>query len=149
MIRGESVRAMNRFASLTFGLCLAVVLTGCAASLSNPEDFIDGGTAPKSAEMILADSCGIGGCHDDITTAQGLDLVTPPVEDSVVDQPATAAGCESRTLVVAGDPNNSYLLDKIEAAFGICGDPMPQLGSLSENEMEILRQWIIELGDGG
>lgn len=128
---------------------MAVVLTGCAASLSNPEDFIDGGTAPKSAEMILADSCGIGGCHDDITTAQGLDLVTPPVEDSVVDQPATAAGCESRTLVVAGDPNNSYLLDKIEAAFGICGDPMPQLGSLSENEMEILRQWIIGLGDGG
>jgi len=140
---------MKRLASFTFGVCSALALAGCPGTLSNPADFVDGGSTEKSAEMILEESCGIGGCHDDITKAQGLDLVTPPVEDSVVDQPATAVGCESETLVVAGDPNNSYLLHKIEAAFGICGTQMPQLGSLPESEVEILRQWIIGLGGSG
>lgn len=139
---------MKRLASLTLGLCSVGALAGCPGSLSNPEDFIDGGSTDKSAEMILEERCGIGGCHDDITKAQFLDLLTPPVADSVVDQPATAMGCESRTLVVAGDPDNSYLYDKVIGAFGICGTQMPQIGSLPESEKEILRQWIIDL-DGG
>jgi hypothetical protein len=138
---------MKRFASLAYGLCSALVFTGCAGDLSNPEDFIDGGTVLKSAEAILAASCGTTGCHDDAPQPQaGLDLLSPNVESRVVDINATGLGCTSDTLVVAGDPDGSYLLDKVLDTIGICGLPMPVLGSLSASEVDILRQWIIDLG---
>lgn len=144
---------MKRFALFTLGVCPALLLVGCAASLSNPEDFVDGGTAPKSAEMILADSCGISGCHDDTPEAQaGLDLISPGVASRVVAVNAIGLGCEADILVVAGDPDSSYLLDKVLPAIGICGLQMPTVGTLSADEVETLRQWIIDLGgesDGG
>ena len=149
MIRGGSARAMNRLVSLTLGLCSAVVLTGCAASLSNPEDFMDGGTAPKSAEMILADSCGTAGCHDDAQPEAGLDLLSPNVESRVVDINAIGIGCTGDILVVAGDPDGSYLLDKVLNTPGICGLSMPVVGTLTQGEEATLRQWIIDLGASG
>jgi len=149
MIRGGSARAMNRLASLTLGLCSAVVLTGCAASLSNPEDFMDGGTAPKSAEMILADSCGTADCHDDAQPAEGLDFLSPNVESRVVDINAIGIGCTGDILVVAGDPDGSYLLDKLLNTPGICGLSMPVVGTLTQGEVATLRQWIIDLGASG
>ena len=141
---------MKRFASLTFGLCSILVFAGCAGSLSNPEDFIDGGTSPKSAEMVLADSCGTVGCHDDSPQPEaGLDLLSPNVESRVVGVNATGVGCESEILVVAGGPDGSYLLDKVLNTPGICGLSMPVVGTLSASEIEILRQWIIDLGGSG
>jgi len=141
---------MKRFASPAFGLCLAAVFSlslGCAESLSNPEDFMDGGTSPKSAEIVLAESCGTTGCHDDSPQAQaGLDLLSPNVESRVVDINAIGVGCTSDTLVVAGDPDGSYLLDKVVNTPGICGLPMPVVGNLSPSDTEVLRQWIIDLG---
>jgi hypothetical protein len=50
-------------------------------------------------------------------------------------------------LVVAGDPDGSYLLDKVLDTPGICGLPMPVVGTLTPSETEVLRQWIIDLGD--
>lgn len=146
MIRGGSARAMNRLVSLTLGLCSAVVLTGCAASLSNPEDFMDGGTAPKSAETVLVESCGTLACHDQERDPHFLDLRSPNIESRVVDVNAVGTGCTSDILVVAGDPDSSYLLDKVLNAFGICGLQMPVGDNLSDSEVEILRQWIIDLG---
>jgi len=155
MIRGDR-RVMKRFALFTFGVCPALLLVGCAASLSNPEDFMDGGTAPRSAEMILAESCGgIAGCHDSTPqAAAGLDLVSPDVESRVVGVNAIGMGCESDILVVAGNPDGSYLLDKVIPSLGICGLAMPtgSVPPLSADEVETLRQWIIDLGgesDGG
>jgi hypothetical protein len=139
---------MKRFALFTLGVWSALVLAGCAASLSNPEDFMDGGSA-GSAEMILADSCGgIPGCHDSTPqAAAGLDL---NVENRVVNVSATGEGCENDILVVAGNPEGSYLLDKVLPAIGICGVSMPTGGvpPLSADEVETLRQWIIDLGGG-
>ena len=141
---------MKRLASFTFGVCSGLVLAGCPGSLSNPEDFMDGGTNPKSAEMVLADSCGIVGCHDATSlAAAGLDLVSPNVESRVVDVNAIGIGCESDILVVAGDPDGSYLLDKVLSTPGICGLQMPITGTLSPSEIETLREWIIDLGGSG
>jgi hypothetical protein len=141
---------MKRFALFAFEVCSVVVLAGCPGSLSNPEDFIDGGSVAKSAEMILADSCGIPGCHDATAQAQaGLDLLSPGVAGRVVDVNAVGLGCESDILVVAGDPDGSYLMDKVLNAPGICGVEMPTVGVLTAEEEETLRQWIIDLGGSG
>lgn len=135
-----------------FGLCSALLFAGCAGNLSNPEDFIDGGATVKDAETILADSCGRATCHDSTPQAQaGLDLVSPNVDSRVVGVSAVGAGCESDILVVAGDPDASYLLGKVLVTPGMCGLQMPLVGSLSASEVDTLRQWIMDLGgsDGG
>jgi hypothetical protein len=140
---------MKRFASLTFGVCSVVVFAGCAGDLSNPGDFADGGSTPKSAEMVLADSCGVATCHDDITKTAGLDLLSPNVEDRVVNKNSIGLGCESSILVVAGEPDSSYLLDKVLGSVGICESQMPLLDTLPNSDIDILRDWIIDLGGGG
>jgi hypothetical protein len=137
-----------RFISTTLGLCAAaVLLTACPGSLSNPDGFGDGGVVVKDAETILAQSCGTTGCHDDTAQAQaGLDLISPNVESRVVDVNATGIGCTSRIMVIAGDPDSSYLMDKVRATPGICGLQMPVVGNLPADEIEVLRQWIVDLG---
>jgi hypothetical protein len=142
---------MRRFASLICGLCSIVLLGGCPGALSNPDDFVDGGTGPepRSAQDVFDDSCATVGCHDDVTLAGELDLLSPGVESRVVDVASKAIGCETDILVVAGDPDNSYMMDKINGAFGICGSQMPLLDTLPPDDVEIIRQWIIDLGDSG
>jgi hypothetical protein len=142
---------MKRVALFTWRVSAALVVVlvvGCPGSLSNPEDFIDGGSVDKDAETILAESCGTNGCHDaSPQAAEGLDLISPGVESRVVDISAVGQDCESSILVVAGDPDSSYLLDKVLDLPTICGVKMPLVGDLPPDEIEILRQWIIDLGD--
>lgn len=138
---------MARFGLASLGFCSAFLLSACPGTLSNPEDFADGGMVAKDAETILAESCGTTGCHDNTSQAQaGLDLVSPGVESRVVDVNAIGIGCTSRILVVAGSPDTSYLMDKVLNIPGICGLQMPVVGSLAPNDIEVLRQWIIDLG---
>lgn len=125
------------------------VFAGCVGDLSDPDAFSGSGTAPKSAEMLLADSCGTANCHDDVTKTAGLDLLSPNVEDRVIDRNSISLGCETRILVVAGDPSNSYLLDKVLGSIGICESSMPLLSTLPSSDIDILRDWIIDLGGGG
>jgi len=140
---------MKRLASVVFALVSALAVAGCPGSLANPDDFIDGGTIPKDAETVFEESCGTAGCHDDVTSASDLDLLSPGVEGRVVDVSATGIGCETRILVVAGNPDGSYLIDKVEGAIGICDDRMPLLSILSDSDIEVLRDWISDLGGSG
>jgi hypothetical protein len=138
---------MDRFIKVAVGLCSIALLSACPGSLSNRDAFGDGGVIMKDAETILAESCGTTGCHDDTSQAQaGLDLLSPNVEDRVVDVNAIGIGCTSRILVVAGDPDSSYLMNKVLNVPGICGLQMPVVGSLPADEVEVLREWIVDLG---
>ncbi len=138
---------MKRVALLAFAVG-ALPIAGCPGSLANPDAFGDGGGIPtKSAEEVFAESCGTTGCHDDSSQAQaGLDLISPGVADRVVDVNAIGLGCTEDILVVAGDPNTSYLLEKVLNTPGICGLQMPIIGTLSADDVEVLRQWIVDLG---
>ena len=44
------------------------------------------------------------------------------------------------------DPSGSYLLDKILGTIGVCGSRMPLLSILPDSDVEVIRDWIIELG---
>jgi hypothetical protein len=140
---------MTRFVTMWIGVWTVVVVGGCAGDLSDPGAFT--GEQPpvetKDAETILAESCGTTGCHDDSSQAQaGLDLVSPGVAQRVVGIGAIAIGCTDQTLVVAGDPENSYLLDKILNEVTICGLQMPIIGALDQEEVDVIRDWIVDLG---
>lgn len=99
-----------------------------------------------TVETIFEDSCGNAVCHDADAPAAGLDLVSPNVEDRTIDVASTDAGCASEFLVVAGDPDQSYLLAKILASPGICGGQMPIGTILDAMDTEVVRQWILDLG---
>lgn len=141
---------MQRFVFWWVGLCLASCLGGCPGALSNPEAFGDGGIQIKDAETIFGQTCGTSGCHDDSLQAQaGLDLLSPDLAARVVDVNAIGIGCGNEILVVPGDPDSSYLFQKILNTPGICGLPMPVVGALDSTEAETIRQWIIDLGGSG
>ncbi|MEZ4449493.1 MAG: DUF5777 family beta-barrel protein [Nannocystaceae bacterium] len=112
----------------------------------------DGGTGaapapsgPSAAELepklqaILADKC--GACHD-----AGADevVLTGPLAPLVSRKGATGVA-----MIVPGDPQGSYLMQKMVGAPGISGDPMP-LGDdpLPEGELALFRQYITALGAG-
>lgn len=139
---------MRCFASFGCGLCTILLLTGCPGSLSDPGAFGDAGTAPQDAQAVFDGNCVVG-CHDEANALGDLVLSSPDVESRLVDQPSKAVGCETEILVVAGDPDGSYLMDKIDSAIGICGSQMPLLDILPAEDVELLRQWIIDLGDSG
>jgi hypothetical protein len=46
--------------------------------------------------------------------------------------------------VIPGDPENSYLVQKLEGHSGIVGQRMPRTGGpyLTEGQMQIIRRWI-------
>lgn len=129
-------------------VCGLTLLVGCPGNLSNPDAFLDGGTELKDAETIFADSCGKSDCHDDSAPASDLNLLSPGVEARLINVNAIGSGCTNKILVVAGDPDSSYLMDKVLDAPGICFSPMPVpgTGELSAEEIEVIRQWIIDLG---
>lgn len=140
---------MKRLASVLFVLVAVSGGAGCVGNLADPDAFIDGGTIPKDAQTVFDETCATIGCHDDVTTAANLNLLSPGVESRVLNINATGVGCEARILVVAGDPNSSYLFDKVRGTIGICGSRMPLLSILPDSDVEVIREWIIDLGGSG
>jgi len=60
-----------------------------------------------------------------------------------------ALGCEEQKLVVAGDPERSYLLTKISSDAPACGARMPLDAHLPEGQIQCLRAWVSQLTSGG
>jgi hypothetical protein len=98
--------------------------------------------------MILG-RCTGSGCHDADAPAGGLDLASGGVVERLLG--AASAGCSGRTLVVAGDPGESYLYEKLSGDTPQCGAPMPKGGTpLTATELGCVGEWIASLtGDGG
>ena len=86
-------------------------------------------------------------CHnvDGAILANNLNLTGPTAYVALVNAPST--GKPSAIRVVPGDPDASYLVQKIEGAPGIVGERMPRTGGpfLTPGQIAIIRRWI-ELG---
>jgi hypothetical protein len=72
----------------------------------------------------------------------GLDLTGDPYSRLVG---AASRQKPDTTRVVAGDPDNSYLIHKLEGRQGIVGVQMPRVGApLTQGQIAIIRRWIAE-----
>jgi hypothetical protein len=89
---------------------------------------------------LFEDHCGGGICHSDgESTAAGLDLTTPGVEERVSGVPG--AGCVG-ILADPADPEASLLYTKVSDA-PTCGTRMPLNGeALTEDQLSCMRDWI-------
>ena len=90
---------------------------------------------------IFSQKCGVPGCH--------VPGGTGPMSLQTLNESFTnlvnAASVEVNGLdrVTPSDPDNSYLVQKVEGAPGIVGVRMPKDGAqLSSNEIGLIRDWI-------
>ena len=94
----------------------------------------------------LAGRASCVGCHTNQgrNPSGGLNLFGTPY-DALVGVPSR--GRPDLRFVVPGDPDASYLVQKLEGAPGISGTRMPRSGPpyLSAGQMLVIRRWI-ELG---
>lgn len=133
---------------LALSILSSLLLVGCPGGLNNPEDFIGGagGSPGPTVELVFQASCGNAICHDADQPAADLDLVSPNVASRTVDVNSTDPNCASDTIVISGDPDESYMMKKILNEPGICGGQMPIGTILDAEDTDVIRQWIIDLG---
>lgn len=115
------------------GLLAAGLLAGCGDELS------DIPTTDQLQSQIFTPRCATAGCHTSDAMQGGLSLEAPVR--------AKLVGVESsqvtRPLVDPGNPGNSYLMDKVRGTMTAGGTMiMPPSGSLSDEDIALIQQWI-------
>ena len=89
---------------------------------------------------ILTPNCAVSGCHTTASSIGGLDLSAGSSFASLVDVASSADSSIKR--VKPGDPDNSYLMQKLLGSVD-AGQQMPPGGpGLSESDIELVRDWI-------
>ena len=128
--------------ALTLGALLLAMASGaCGSSPAAPS-----APAAPTLSIIQLQICdtGCAPCHTDVgrTPAAGLNLRAGTSFANLVGVPSSNSPGAVR--VIAGNPNNSYLVQKIEGAAGIVGLRMPRGGPpfLSDAQATMIRDWI-------
>jgi hypothetical protein len=141
---------MKRFFLYTVCAACSVVFAGCdekLSSITGPTPNLEPTLSSIQTNIFnMSDSSGrlaCIGCHSDQgrNPAGGLVLLEGRSYQQLVGRASTGKAGETR--VIPGDPQNSYLVKKLEGR-DIVGDRMPR-GSgpfLTEGQMLVIRKWI-------
>lgn len=130
---------MIRILQIGAALCL-----GCAAPLEDPQRFDEGPYCSLDLDVpaLFVERCSTE-CHEGEDPAAGLDLATPGIEERLVAQASHI--CPGRVRVVPGDPDSSFLVEKVDGS-PECGLPMPMSEQpLSQRELACVRSWVRDL----
>ncbi len=102
-----------------------------------------GDSAPTLTEVeteVFQGSCVFSSCHQGASPAGGLNLETPSF-DKLVNKPSTQD--PQRMLVVPGDPDASYVVDKLLSRNLVAGtEMMPPTAALSQERIDMITSWI-------
>ena len=141
---------MRRAFFLTTSALAILTVAGCGDEKRLPVE--PGGPGPGPSPLatytrvqdeVFTPRCALSGCHlGPASLAQeGLVLTSGVAYDNVVMVRANQNASIFR--VTPGDPVNSYLWRKITAGQTIIGDRMPQTGSITEGERQLVTDWIL------
>ncbi len=101
---------------------------------------------PAIYEQVIEPSCTASRCHDADDPGGRLDLSAQATAyTELFERMSEGAQCGGSTRLVAGDPDGSLLIDKIEATSSadVCGSRMPLSGApLSEQRRCAIREWV-------
>lgn len=108
--------------------------------------IVIGPTLPQIQAVIFTPSCATSGCHNAGIQAGGLDLSSEAASHMNLVGVATTQLGGAGTRVIAGDPGNSYLIQKMENAMGIEGEvmPPPPRALIPQVDIDHVRQWITD-----
>lgn len=145
----------QRLLRLTLQCCLfligAAVATGCDEKLSDlagPSPNLQPTFSSIQREIFeTTDASGRAACtqcHSDVgrTPSGGLNLRHDVAYANLVG--IVSRGKPGAVRVVAGDPEHSYILDKLLGTSAMVGERMPRTGGpyLTEGQISIIRRWI-------
>ncbi len=103
-----------------------------------------GPTLDEIQTAVFTPSCATSTCHSNTAQAAGLalgDADTSFLE--LVGQFSNQNGQSAVMLVAPNDPDNSYLIRKLENTAGITGARMPlNAAPLPQPDIDVIRQWI-------
>ncbi len=137
---------MGRLGAITGGLaCLLLIMTaGCPLptdTLPPTDGMVSYG---RDVQAIFDAKC--VSCHQPTgfaaLTGIPLDLRAEESFASLTD--GASVQRSDLPFVVAGDPEASFLFDKVDTGSPIVGSQMPIGASLTDAEREIIRQWIAD-----
>ncbi len=139
-----AVRDPGSYAGVVLGASVRVLFLLALAACTDPTAPADKGDSGGTEEgfcgvqSILASQC--VACHSASGLAGGLDLQTD-AHAALVGVPSSLYA--GRTLVVAGDPDGSFLLAKLAGTqTGSEGGIMPPGGALPDADVAVVRAWI-------
>lgn len=145
-------RDKRRNAALgAFALLLGLTGTACDEKLRDltgptPDLHVSFGSI-QSQIFQTTDSAGrtaCTNCHTNVgrNPASGLNLLADFAYNALVNVPSRQKA--GAVLVIPGDPDGSYLVQKLEGAPGIVGLRMPRNGPphLTSGQMLVIRRWI-------
>lgn len=97
---------------------------------------------PVNVQTIFTAHCAVAGCHAGASPQEGLNLSQAYAFESLVNVNSSEQPSVKR--VHPGQPDNSYLVRKIEGVVSIDGDRMPADGPpyLSSAQNDTIRLWI-------
>jgi hypothetical protein len=104
-----------------------------------------GGGTPTLSQVqtqVFTPTCaGFSSCHQGASGAGGLDLESGKSFGQLINQPAV--GVMGKIRVKPGDPDGSYLMEKLTKAMPAAGVQMPNGGDPLEPALiEMVRSWI-------
>jgi hypothetical protein len=145
---------MNHLIRVLGAVFVVVGATACDESLSTlagPTPNLEPTFASIQSQVFeTTDSAGrtaCTNCHTNVgrNPSGGLNLTHDLAYDQLVNVPSRNKPGAIR--VVPSDPDNSYLIHKVEGRAGIFGNRMPNNGPpyLSAGQIQILKRWI-EIG---
>ena len=143
----------NRRKNHVFLALTMYALAACSGGSGGDNNNNDNGDAnpppaafnPVFSEIqanVLTPTCAVSGCHTGAGAPQGLRLDDANSYGLLVDQPSSQVPATLR--VAPGDPDNSYLIRKLEGTASV-GAQMPLNGApLEQSTIDIIRQWITD-----
>ena len=141
----------NAVALVAFAVLFASACDEKLSDLTGPTPGLNVTFASIQQDIFsTTDSAGRAGCincHTNAggrTPAAGMNLGPGFAYDNIVNRAST--GKPGAIRVIPGDPDNSYLVQKIEGAPGIVGQRMPRTGGpyLTPGQITVIRRWIRE-----
>jgi len=132
---------------------LTLILSGCGGGSGGyssppppppppPPPAAFGANFSEIQANVFTPTCAVSGCHQGAAAPQGLRLDEASSYGLLVGMASTEVGSLQR--VEPGDPDNSYLVQKLEGTAAV-GGRMPLNGTpLPQSTIATIRQWIID-----
>jgi hypothetical protein len=143
---------MRNSHSLLASALVSALVTGCGGGggyggddAPPPPPPPPAGFGPNFSEIqdaVFSPTCATSGCHLGAAAEQGLQLDEANSYGMLVDVPSTEVPTILR--VAPGDPDNSYLIQKLEGTASV-GARMPlNQTPLPQADIDVIRQWITD-----
>jgi len=107
-----------------------------------------GGSSGSGGEcdgfQVLAQNCGGSGCHGQDSLYSNF-AESEEIALSFVGESGEALCADAGPLIDPANPAASIIIQKVTASSPPCGEPMPVVGELSEEDITCLQEWIRSL----